>query len=297
VLRSHSVVTRAAALALVVAVALGGSAIAAASRQARAHRIRPARTATARCPVPGSDKTIDQLYRPDMRAAIAYARTRVGDIAFAVRTDGRFYGYRPDRVEWSASMVKAMMLVAYLDEPWVANRPLNASDGALLWPMITESNNDDADQVYGIIGPGPLYALAARVGMASFSTQSIWGETHVTARGLTRFFLHIDSYVDKRHAGYAMAALSNIVSYERWGVAEVAPQGWKLYFKGGWGSGTGLIDSQVALLRRGCSRVSAAVLTMYDGSHGYGKATLRGLFARLLRGMPRFKRDAANSAR
>jgi hypothetical protein len=179
----------------------------------------------------------------------------------------------------------------------VANRPLNASDGALLWPMITESNNDDADQVYGIIGPGPLYALAARVGMASFSTQSIWGETHVTARGLTKFFLHIDSYVVKRHAGYAMAALSKIVPYERWGVAEVAPKGWKLYFKGGWGYGTGLIDSQVALLRRGCSRVSSAVLTMYDGSHGYGKATRRGLFARLLHGMPRFTRDAANSAR
>ena len=82
-----------------------------------------------------------------------------------------------------------------------------------------------------------------------------------------------------------------------WGVGEVAPRGWKLYFKGGWGSGTGLIDSQVALLRRGCSRVSAAVLTMYDGSHAYGKATLRGLFARLLRGMPRFRRDAPNSAR
>jgi hypothetical protein len=47
-----------------------------------------------------------------MRAATAYAHTRVGDIAFAVRTDDRFYGYRPDHVEWSASMVTAMMLVA-----------------------------------------------------------------------------------------------------------------------------------------------------------------------------------------
>jgi hypothetical protein len=249
------------------------------------------------CAVPGTDRSIDQIYRPDMRAAIAYAHTRAGDIAFAVRTAGRFYGYRPDHVEWSASMVKSMMLVAYLDEPWVADRTLNGHDGSLLWPMITQSNNDAADQVYEIVGPGALYALAARVGMRSFSTQSIWGETHVTARGLTKFFLHIDSYVVPRHRGYAMAALSKIVPYERWGVGEVSPPGWKLYFKGGWGSGTGLIDSQVALLRRGCSRVSVAVLTMYDGSHAYGKATLRGLFARLLRGMPRFRRDAPNSAR
>ena len=39
-----------------------------------------------------------------------------------------------------------------------------------------------------------------------------------------------------------------------------------------------MIDSQVALLERGCARVSLAVLTMYDGSHPYGKETLRGVF-------------------
>ncbi len=282
--RSRAVVAVAAPAIVAALIATGGAAAA----RARG---------SGGCTVPGTDRSIDQSYRPDMRAAIAYAHTRAGDIAFAVRTADRFYAYRPDHVEWSASMVKSMMLVAYLDEPWVADRTLNAHDGSLLWPMITQSDNDAADQVYEIIGPGALYSLAERVGMRSFSTQSIWGETHVTARGLTKFFLHIDSYVVPRHRGYAMAALSKIVPYERWGVGEVSPRGWKLYFKGGWGSGTGLIDSQVALLRRGCSRVSVAVLTMYDGSHAYGKATLRGLFARLLRGMPRFRRDAANSAR
>jgi Beta-lactamase enzyme family len=281
-------------VALGVAVMLVACFAAADGAGAARQRSHGARTS---CRVPGRNKSIDQLYRPDMRAAIAYARTRGGDIAFAVRSDHAFYAYRPDHIEWSASMVKSMMMVAYLDEPGVADRALDGRDGSLLWPMITESDNDAADEVYDIIGPGALYALAARVGMQSFSTQSIWGETHVTARGLTKFFLHLDSYVVKRHQGYAMAALSKIVPYERWGVGEVAPRGWKLYFKGGWGSGTGLIDSQVALLRRGCSRVSAAVLTMHDPSHAYGKATLRGLFARLLHGIPTFRRDARNSAR
>jgi hypothetical protein len=249
------------------------------------------------CIVPGTRKTLDHLYRPDMRAAIAYAHTRIGDIAFAVRTDDSFWGNRPDHVEWSASMVKSMMLVAYLDQPSVAGRNIDSYDNSLLWPMITQSDNNAADEVYGIIGPGALYRLAARVGMQSFSTESIWGETHVTARGLTKFFLHIDSYVVRRHAGYVMAALSNIIPSERWGIGHVAPRGWKLYFKGGWGYGTGLIDSQVALLRRGCARASMAVLTMYDGSHRYGKRTLDDLFARLLRGFPRFANDAPNSAR
>jgi hypothetical protein len=83
-----------------------------------------------------------------------------------------------------------------------------------------------------------------------------------------------------------MRLLAGIVPSERWGVGAVAPRGWRLYFKGGWGAGTGLIDNQVALLTRGCARVSIAVLTMYDGSHGYGKQTLAGIFRRLLRGLP-----------
>jgi hypothetical protein len=67
----------------------------------------------------------------------------------------------------------------------------------------------------------------------------------------------------------------------------VAPRGWTVHAKGGWGSGTGAIDHQVALLTRGDERVSAAVLTTADGTHAYGKATLRGMFARLLRGLTR----------
>src|SRR5204862_2532097 len=65
------------------------------------------------------------------------------------------------------------------------------------------------------------------------------------------------------------------------------PSGWKAYFKGGWGSGTGHIDNQVALLvhSRTKTRVSVAVLTLDDGSHSYGKETLRGIFKRLLRGL------------
>ena len=122
--------------------------------------------------------------------------------------------------------------------------------------------------------------------MTHFSTSPIWGETEITAADQTRFFLHIDSYVVARHRAYAMALLAGIVPSERWGIGEVAPRGWKLYFKGGWGYGTGLLDHQVALLVRGCARVSIAVLTMYDGSHAYGKQTLEGIFSRLLRGLP-----------
>jgi beta-lactamase class A len=243
-----------------------------------------------RCLVPGVGKPLAQVWRPHMLAAIGYTDTRTGDVAFAVRTDHRFYGYRPDHVEWSASVVKAMLLVAYLDEPWVAGRSLTAQERSILTPMIVESDNDAAQQVFDTVGQGALERLANRVGMTHFATSPIWGETQITAADQTRFFLHIDSYIARHHRAYAMSLLAGIVPSQRWGIGEVAHKGWKLYFKGGWGYGTGLLDHQVVLLVRGCARISIAVLTMYDGSHDYGKATLEGIFSRLLRGLPSGKR-------
>jgi hypothetical protein len=82
-----------------------------------------------------------------------------------------------------------------------------------------------------------------------------------------------------------MRLLNTITPSQRWGIAQVKPWGWRLYFKGGWGSGTGWVDHQVALLTRGDERVSVAILTFQDGSHPYGKETLRGIAGRLLQGL------------
>ena len=272
-------VTCLAALALAVP-AIGGTLALAKGPRAHASVAPP-------CPLPGVVRSGDRIWRPRMRAVIAYARGRRGDIAFAVRTPRAFYAYRPDHREGSASVLKAMLLVAYLDRPSVADRALSSHDTALLTPMITRSDNDAADTVDTIVGAGGLRALARRVGMSEFTpAEPIWGESEISPRDQTRFFLHIESDVVARHRAYAMHLLASIVPSQRWGIGQVAPRGWKLYFKGGWGSGTGLIDNQVVLLRRGCARISIAVLSMHDGSHAYGKQTLRGIFARLLAGLP-----------
>jgi hypothetical protein len=263
------------ATAAVAVVAIGAGAGAAAGARPAAH-----------CLVPGTGKAIDRLWRPDMAAAVAYARSRVGDIAFAVRTPDRFYGHRPDHDEWSASVVKAMLLVTYLDSAAVRPRALTSGERAVLGPMIRASDNDDAQDIFDTVGQSGLRALARRVGMTGFATDPVWGETRIDARDQTRFFLDIDDDVVARHRSYAMRLLRSVIPPQRWGIGELALPGWKKYFKGGWGYGTGLEDHQVVLLTRGCARVAIAVLTMHDGSHPYGKATLKGIFARLLRGLP-----------
>jgi hypothetical protein len=223
---------------------------------------------------------------PHVRDAVAYAHARKGEVRFAVRTERHVWGFRRTNGVHSASVVKALLLVAYLDHPSVQGRPLRAADHRLIDPMIRRSDNRAADRVLALVGARRVEVTARRVGMRRFRLNPIlWGGSRIDASDQTRFFLHFDAHVVARHRATAMRLLASIVPEQRWGIGEVRPDGWRLYFKGGWGSGTGLVDHQVALLVRGTDRVSAAVLTTGSPDHAYGKQTLHGVFARLLRGL------------
>ena len=225
-------------------------------------------------------------WRPGMQNAIRYASHRHGVIAFAVRTRTRFWGWHYGETFPSASVVKAMLLVAYLDMPSVRNRPLRESDRALLTAMIRQSDNDAASDVLHIVGSAPVYALAHRAHMRRFTlVMGTWGFTRIDAADQTRYFMHVDALTVPRHRAYAMRLLNTITPVQRWGIARVRPRGWRLYFKGGWGDGTGWVDHQVALLTRGNDRVTVAILTLHDQKHVYGRETLRGIALRVLSGL------------
>jgi beta-lactamase class A len=224
-------------------------------------------------------------WSPGLRPASAYADGRPGTVAFAVRTDAAVWGRDLDRPVQGASVVKALLLVAYLRQPDVRARPLRPGERQILAPMIRWSNNHDASAVVTKLGAAKIDRVAHRAGMWRFHLDTWWGRSLITAREQTRFFLHIDSLVPPRHRAYAMELLRTVVHTQRWGIGEAIPRGWTAYFKGGWGSGRGLVDHQVALLTRGHERVSVAVLTTTNGGHAAGKATLRGVFRRLLRGL------------
>ena len=76
-------------------------------------------------------------WEPDIAAARAYARARPGNVSFAVRTRGRFWGHRTTRSVPSASVVKAMLLVAYLRRDSVRFRPLGPDERRLPEPDAT----------------------------------------------------------------------------------------------------------------------------------------------------------------
>ncbi|MGH2837075.1 MAG: serine hydrolase, partial [Thermoleophilaceae bacterium] len=190
-------------------------------------------------------------WSPGLRPASVYADRRPGTVAFAVRTDKDVWGRDLDRPVQGASVVKALLLVAYLRQPDVRSRALRPDERQILAPMIRWSNNHDASAVVAKLGAAKINRVAHAAGMWRFHLDTaIWGRSLITAREQSRFFLHIDALVPPLHRAYAMELLRTVVHTQRWGIGEVIPRGWTTYFKGGWGSGRGLVDHQVALLTR-----------------------------------------------
>lgn len=218
------------------------------------------------------------------QAAVRFLEERQGVVSFAfVDYSGRLRGYRKWRVAPSASVLKAMLLVGYLNRSSVRRRALTDSDRSLLAPMIRRSDNVTATRVLDIVGARRLDRLAKRANMRHFRLRSPWGLSEITAGDQARFFYRIDRYVPRRHRRYARWLLAHVVASQRWGIPREVPRGWTIHFKGGWGSGTGRVTHQAALLRDRPRRLAIAVLTEWSPRHWYGARTIRGIAARLLR--------------
>jgi len=225
-------------------------------------------------------------WHPHVRQAKRFAKKRAGDVAFAViDRRGQIRGFHRARTAPTASVIKVMLLVALLRKRH--DSALSELDRSLLAPMIRRSDNTAATRVRDMVGPRRIVRLARVARMRDFSYNPIWGLSRSSPRDQARLMFRLGSFVPGRYRRYARHLLSHVVPEQRWGIGRVAPRGWRLLFKGGWGSGTGLVDHQVALLTRRHRRIAVAVFTQLDPDHAYGKKTLRGVFARLLGGLGR----------
>ena len=217
-----------------------------------------------------------------VRAVQRWLRSRAATNSWAlVDSWRRTHRFAPQRVYVSASLVKAMLLVAYLRG--IGNRAPDAGERASLGPMITVSSNDAANTVYYRVGDAALYRLARLAGMRNFSVAGYWANARFSAEDQARFFHRIDRLVPKASRGYARGLLSSIASYQRWGFSRYSlALGFKTFFKGGWrGTGAGQLVHEAALFERGQTRVSMAVLTDGNPSQAYGQETLRGVAQRV----------------
>ncbi len=247
-------------------------------------------------PSPGqaAERTASRPWKPSVAGARRYARARLGDVSFAIvgRRKARLRSFRGARTAPAASVIKAMLLVAYLRQRSVRDRRLHTDERALLEPMIRVSDNAAGIHVASLLGDGRVERLARAARMRDFRWvyEPGWlgGLSQISARDQARFMLRYERYVPGRHRHFARHLLGSVVDWQRWGIASVRPRGWRLYFKGGWGiddDGVGTVSHQVAFLERGRCRLGLAILSEHNPSTAYGNETLRGVAVRLLHGI------------
>ncbi len=220
-------------------------------------------------------------------AAEAYLDTRAGRTGFAVvDTNGQLSGVRMHEQFHSASLVKAMLLVAYLRMLAAEHRGLDSSSTALLYPMIHVSDNDAASAVFAIVGGGGLTALAQAAGMTDFALDpgGAWGLTEISAADQARFFYEQDDLIPAQFVSYARGLLSGISADQSWGIPAAARPAFTVFFKGGWLPETGWTVNQAARLERPGQVFALSILTSGDPSMLYGEQTLAGVTSRLIGG-------------
>jgi len=227
-------------------------------------------------------------WHPDTAAATRYAKSRSTQVSFAIYDmRDRLSAHEGSRGYIMASTFKVMLLAAYLRQDSVDDRDLTDGERDLLVPMIRESDNASATKVRDMLGRGPIENLASAANMSGFEWSDIWGYCRAEPKDGARLMRRLPGLLPKRHRNFALRQLENIIPRQRWGVAHVEPKGWDLAFKGGWGLQGYRVEHQMALLTHGKRRIGVSVLTQGNPSRPYGRATLEGVYKRLLKDLPR----------
>jgi hypothetical protein len=216
-------------------------------------------------------------------AASRFLDARAGRTAFAVvDSKGRLSGTRVHERFQSASVVKVMMLVAYLQMLDAQHRGLRAADTSLLYPMIHISDNNAASAVLAIVGGGALARLARESGMSDYAPGvGWWAFTQTSAADQARFFFALEGLIPARFHGYARDLMSGIEPSQSWGIPPVARPRWQVFFKTGALPSEGLFN-EVGRLERPGVTFTLAVFTTGDPSMSYGEQTIEGVAATLL---------------
>ena len=255
------------------------------------HRIAAGIVACFFVAIPATAEAAGFPGRDRMESVRQYLKQRDGVVGVGViDSQGRVRGIRDRRRFVSASVVKAMLLVAYLRRVANEGRELTSYERDRLRPMITVSSNRAAWWVHYRVGDARLRRLARRADMGQFSICcSRWTLAHFSARDQAKFFWKLERLTPRRFRPYATRLLQSVVPRQSWGIPSVGrPRGFSVFFKGGWrGTSLGKLVHQASFLRDGRTRFSLAVLTDGNPSTSYGIRTIEGVARRILRTPPR----------
>jgi hypothetical protein len=148
--------------------------------------------------------------------------------------------WRPGVLEYTASIVKVDILAALLSQLQQAGSPLSAAQSALAAPMIEQSDDYTATQLWDEIGQQEgLARFDSQLGLDDTipGTDGHWGGTQTTAADqveILRAIVLPKAVLDPASQNYELGLMESVEPSQAWGISAGVPEGVTLALKNGW---------------------------------------------------------------
>ena len=175
--------------------------------------------------------------------AQTFARSRppTWGVAVIVPSQNLVYAENADVEVPTASVVKVLIMLTALEEARQDHRPPSEAELALLWPMITESDNDATSELWEDVGRGQAVSSYLKsIGVVGFTPDptTFWGVSFVSARAMATALAKLLSgdILDESSRALATKLLESVIPEQRWGVTAGtdAEKGDRVGIKDGW---------------------------------------------------------------
>jgi beta-lactamase class A len=241
-------------------------------------------------PLPAPSGLAERPLGQASTSAQAFARSRppTWGVAVIVPSQGVVYTDNADTEVPTASVVKVLVMLTVLEQARQDHRPPSDAELALLWPMITESDNDATSELWEDIGRGQAVSSYLRsVGVTGFTPDpaTSWGVSFVSARAMATVLAKLlaGDILDATSRALALKLMDSVIPEQRWGVTAGATAGDQIALKNGWypGEEGWRVNSAGIVRPRDGAPYAIAVVTDGRSSWQEGIDTIEGIAAPL----------------
>lgn len=159
-------------------------------------------------------------------------------VAVYIPNTNQYYLYNASREFPMASSIKIPIMLTLLSQAEQQNRPLLESENTLLQAMIENSDNDAAQALYQEIGTAfGMNSFLNSHGLSGIvPNPNTWGISTASPQAMAHLLaaLSAGDLLSASGTSYALSLMQNIVSDQRFGVGDTAPQGAIVSMKDGW---------------------------------------------------------------
>jgi beta-lactamase class A len=226
-----------------------------------------------------------------LRAWVAHRDGRATAAVYDMET-GQEFLLHPQYAMKTASTVKVDILATALHQAQVAGHPLPANEAAAAVPMITQSDNNAAANLYDDIGGwSAIGPFDASIGMTRTTPnpEGYFGETFTTAADQITLLKQImlpGGELSPASRKYEYELMRHVIPSQRWGITGGVPSTARVAIKNGWlPETTGWHVNSIGRVQGDGRNYLIAVYTEWDPSWNYGIATIEHVAAAAWRAM------------